>query len=98
MLEEEEREELILLVDIFLLEVDTTYLNRVTLDHKICSLLSPQFVGLVSNEDNVVEELESRLKLKSSDKEIMEPVVSKKVVDSFFNLIPTKKRKTVKKR
>lgn len=98
-LEEDEREEIMMLLDLFLEEVDTCYLEKVSNKHKICSLLSPQFHTLILEEKDVVKELEFLFKSKVSnveDSEEFDSVVTKKV-DSFFNFIPIKKKKIIKK-
>lgn len=61
------------------------------------SLLTPQFVNLVSDDDDIIAELKTRYRSKSNNTESSEEYVTTKVVDSFFNLIPTKKRKTIKR-
>lgn len=52
--EEDEKEELSCLINLFLDELENAYLSRMSMSHKICSLLTPQFVGLVSEEADVM--------------------------------------------
>lgn len=60
-------------------------------------LLTPQFVNLVSKEEDVIKELRNRINEKAIVCEDETVSVPTKIIDSFFDLIPTKKRKVNKK-
>lgn len=54
-LDKKEKEEISKLIETFLTELDTCYLKRVHINHKVASLLSPQFFDLVKDEKDVVD-------------------------------------------
>lgn len=96
LLDDEERKELIDLIEFFNIQLKEAYLKRITLDHKVSTLLIPQFVNLISSEIDVVNELQSRYRSKSVETEDT-IIVTQKTIDPFFNLIPTKKKRVAKR-
>lgn len=96
LLDDEERKELIDLIEFFNIQLKEAYLKRITLDHKVSTLLTPQFVNLISSEIDVVNELQSRYRSKSVETEDS-IIITQKIIDPFFNLIPTKKKRVAKK-